>query len=222
MAHALARAGAQVIATDKDEADLLALDDALRAEGLKATLHPTTLLRPSGIDKLALAIAQRFERLDILVSAAAILGTMSPVALSDPKDWEEVMKVNVLAQYRLIRACDPLLKQSKAGRAVFFSCPEPVEAAAPFWAPYSVSKAAADIMVRTWANEIQKSTVRVALVDPGRLRGSLRRRAYPGEDEALNAPPDVVVPTVMELLRPESHVHGETVRVDHPWRKPSP
>lgn len=212
-AFALARAGAQLVLTDREEAALVALDDALRAEGLTATLYPMTLLRPSQVDRMALALAERFGRLDLLVHAATTLGTLSPVALSDPRDWEEVMKVNVLGLYRLIRACEPLLRKSDAGRAVVLTCSDPVEQARPFWGGYSASKAAVETMVRTWANEIRQTPIRVSMLDPGPVRSGLRRKAYPGEDEQTLAAPEIAMPPLLHLLGPQNLVHGAVTSV---------
>jgi len=112
-----------------------------------------------------------------------------------------VMAVNVTANWRLIRSLDPLLRQSDAGRALFLSSGAVVNCS-PYWGVYSASKAALEALVRTYAAEIDSSTVRANLFDPGRLRTQMRAKAKPGEDpETLNHP-RVVAADIVRMIAP--------------------
>ena len=81
-----------------------------------------------------------------------MLGALSPLDHVEPKEWDEVMAVNVTANWRLIRSLDPLLQRSDAGRAVFLTSGAAC-AAARLLGPYSVSKAALELMARIYAAE---------------------------------------------------------------------
>src|SRR5215468_5341187 len=120
-ALALAKAGAHVVAVARTVGGLEELDDAIRAAGSAATLVPLDLKDYEGIDRLALALHERFRRLDVMVGNAGILGPLSPLGHVDATAWDDVMAVNVTANWRLIRAMDPLLRRSDAGRAVFLT-----------------------------------------------------------------------------------------------------
>ncbi len=118
-ALALARAGAHVVAVARTVGGLEELDDAIRAVGGSATLVPLDLKDYDGIARLGAALNERYRRLDILVGNAGMLGPLSPLGHVEPKAWDEVIAVNVTANWHLIRAMDPLLRLSEAGRVVF-------------------------------------------------------------------------------------------------------
>src|SRR5262245_7332380 len=120
-ARAIAKAGAHVVAVARTVGGLEELDDAIRAAGGTATLVPLNVTDVEGVARLAAALRDRYGRLDVLIGNAGILGPASPLDHITPKDWDEVMKVNVTANWQLICAMDALLRRSDAGRAVFMT-----------------------------------------------------------------------------------------------------
>ena len=120
-ALALARAGAHVVAVARTVGGLEELDDAIKAAGSSATLTPLDVRDYGGLYNLAAALNERYGRLDVLVGNAAMGDVPSPLDHIEPKAWDEMMAVNVTANWHLIRAMDPLLKRSDAGRAVFIT-----------------------------------------------------------------------------------------------------
>ena len=207
-ALALAKAGARIVAVARTVGGLEELDDAIKALGGSATLVPLDLKDYAGIDRLALALRQRFGCLDILVGNAAVLGPLSPLGHVEPKAWEEVMAVNVTANWRLICAMDPLLKFSDAGRVVFISSGVTVQAPA-YWGPYSATKAALEALARTYAAESASTNVRVNLFAPGAIRTRMRAQAMPGEDPMTLETPDKVAEKIVELCLPNLLVNGK-------------
>jgi NAD(P)-dependent dehydrogenase (short-subunit alcohol dehydrogenase family) len=197
-ALALARAGAHVAALARTVGGLEELDDAVKTVGGSATLVPLDLKDYAGIDRLALALHERFGRLDILVGNAAILGPLSPLAHVEVTAWEEVMAVNVTANWRLLRAMDRLLRLSEAGRVVFVSSGVAARARA-YWGAYAVSKAALDALARTYAAESATTNVRVNVLTPGPTRTRMRAQAMPGEDPMMLETPDKVAETIVDL-----------------------
>ena len=198
-ALALAGAGAHVVATARTQGALESLDDEIFAlTRHHATLVPLDLAEPAGLDALGLALHQRFGRLDVLVHAGAVLGAITPVSHVEPGLWDRVMTVNATASWRLIRSLEPLLKASDAGRALFLTSSR---AASPraFWGPYSASKAAMEAIVRAWADEVEHTRLRAAIIDPGAMRTRMRAEAYPGEDPADLPDPSEIGPMMIEL-----------------------
>jgi NAD(P)-dependent dehydrogenase (short-subunit alcohol dehydrogenase family) len=128
-----------------------------------------------------------------------------------PDDWADVVGVNFAAAWRLVRTCDPLLRQAPAGRAVFVT---DARARAPlaYWGPYGATKAGMEHLVLTWASEVQTTRLRVNLFDPGPVRSRLRYNAFPGEDQATLPTPDTVAPALAALCLPEEQRHGVLVR----------
>jgi NAD(P)-dependent dehydrogenase (short-subunit alcohol dehydrogenase family) len=198
---ALARAGAHVVAVARTVGGLEELDDAVRAAGSAATLVPLDMRDYDGLHRLAGALNERHGRLDALVGNAAIAGVPSPLDHIEPKAWDEAFAVNVTANWHLIRAMDPLLRRSDAGRAVFVTSRAATLARA-YWAPYSVSKAALDVLVRTYAAETSSTAVRVNLFDPGPTRTRMRAMVMPGEDPMTLPTPDEVAERIVDLCLP--------------------
>ena len=200
-AKGLAAAGAHVVAVARTVGGLEELDDVIRKHGGSATLVPLDLQDFPGIDRLGEAIHKRWEKLDVLVANAAILGQLSPLGHVPPKTWDEVIATNLTANWRLIRSLDPLLRLSDAGRAIFISSVA-ASKCLPYWGPYSVSKAALEALVRTYAAETKNTSVRVVAVDPGATRTAMRAKAMPGEDPKTLPKPSDIVPHIVEMASP--------------------
>jgi NAD(P)-dependent dehydrogenase (short-subunit alcohol dehydrogenase family) len=205
---ALAKAGAHVVAVARTVGGLEELDDAVKAAGSQATLVPLDLKDYEGIDRLGVALFERFGRLDVLVGNAGILGPLSPLGHVEPKAWDDVMAVNVTANWRLICALDPLLKFSDAGRVVFLTSGRAARARA-YWGPYAVSKAALETLARTYAAETVTTHVRVNLLTPGPVRTRMRAQAMPGEDPLSLETPDGVAEKIVELCLPSMQESGK-------------
>lgn len=197
-----AAAGAHVVAIARTVGGLEELDDAIKAGGGSATLVPLDLKDSEGIDRLGAALYERWGRLDVLFANAGILGQLSPLGHVPPKVWDDVMAINVTANWRLIRSFDPLLRRSDAGRALFMSSGA-VQNLRPFWGPYSVSKAALEALARTYAHEVQATPIRVVVINPGRTRTAMRAQAMPGEDPMTLPHPSEIVPALVEMASPE-------------------
>ena len=204
-ALALAKAGAHVIATARTQGGLEELDDAIfTATGKHATLIPFDLIDGGAIDRLGGAIFERFGRLDVWVQAAATMGAegLTPVSHADPRGFAKVEKTNFTAVYRLIRSLEPLLRASDAGRAVYLTSSLAWKPRA-FWGAYAATKAAGQNLVQCWADEIESTNIRVAVLDPGRMQTRLRAQAYPGEDPSALPHPSEIAPLMVDLCRPD-------------------
>ena len=200
-AKGFASAGAHVVAVARTVGGLEELDDAIRKAGGSATLVPLDLQDYPGIDRLGEALFKRWGKLDVFLANAGVLGQLSPLGHVPPKVWDEVIAVNVTANWRLVRSLDPLLRKSDAGRAIFMSSGA-AQRCRPFWGPYSVSKAALEALARTYAGETKNTPVRVVAVDPGKTRTAMRAKAMPGEDPKTLPKPSEIVPYLVEMASP--------------------
>ena len=212
VAERLAHEGAHLVLAGRTVGGLEETDDRVRAAGGSATLVPFDLRDFIKIDELAAALYERYGRLDILIGNAAEFGTFSPLGHIDPALWGEVVELNLTANWRLIRAMDPLLRAAEHGRALFVTSAIAREAL-PYYGPYAVSKAGLETMVRIYAGEVARTRVRANLIDPGPLRTRLRARIFPGEDAARLAPPESIADAFLELVLPECARNGEIVSV---------
>lgn len=209
VAKRYAAEGAQVILTARNVAKLEQVDDEIRAAGgLPAVLVPLDLADGDKIDALGGSILQRFGRLDILVGNAGVLGDLSPLQHHDPKKFQRVMDINVTANWRLLRICDALLQRSEAGRALFVTSGV-TQGNYAYWGPYTVSKAALEALVYTYANEVAKTSVKANLIDPGVVRTAMRAAAMPGEDPLTLPAPEEITERFVELALDSCKYHGE-------------
>lgn len=208
VAKSLAAKGAHVIALARTTGGLEELDDEIKQLGGAATLVPADLRNFDDLDRLGQALYERFKKLDILVGNAGQLGVLSPLPHVDQKAWDEVIAVNVTANYRLIRSLDLLLRAADAARAVFITSGAANKATA-YWGPYAVSKAAMDLLVRTYAAEVSTTKIKVNLFNPGPIRTRMRAKAMPGEDPMTLTPPDVVAEAIAELCLPSVSENGK-------------
>lgn len=209
----LAHEGAHVIAIARNVAELESLDDAIKTLGTKdgATLVPLNLNDHAALDRLGASIHDRWGALDILVGNAGVLGPITPVEHITPQKFQELLDVNLTANWRLIRALAPLLKESaNGGRAVFVSSGA-AHKSKPFWGGYSMSKAALESVVKIWAAENAKSKLRVNLFNPGATRTGMRAAAMPGEDPMSLPTPETVAEAMLPLLLPSCAITGDVV-----------
>lgn len=211
----MARQGAQVILVARRVGALEKLDDEIRGIGGSATLVKLDLTDGDKIDALGPSIYERWGRLDILVGNAGLLGPLSPLPHIPADSWQAVMDVNVNANWRLIRTCDPLLRNAEAGRVVFVTSGA-AAAKRAYWGAYSVSKAALEALAKTYAHEVANTNVRVNLLNPGPVRTGMRAQAFPGEDPETLPPPEALTALFVELAAPEQTANGElfNFRVD--------
>jgi NAD(P)-dependent dehydrogenase (short-subunit alcohol dehydrogenase family) len=199
--------GAHLVLAARTVGGLEEVDDAVRAVGGSATLVPLDLRQFGKIDELAAALLDRYGRLDILVGNAGEFGIFSPLGHVPPAIWSEVMDLNLTANWRLIRAMDPLLRAAPAGRVIFVTSAIGRDTLA-YWGPYAVSKLGLEMLAKIYAAEIANTRIRVNLIDPGPLRTRLRARAFPGEDPDTLPPPASVTDLFVELALPDCEQNG--------------
>ena len=212
VAEKFAQEGAHVLLIARTGEALEAVDDAIKSLGGTATLIPLNLAHGPKIDALGPTLYERFGRLDILVGNAAILGRLSPLTHIPSQHWEQVLRVNVTANWRLIRTLDPLLRRSDAGRVIFVTSSGVANSGRAYWAPYSVSKAALETLAKTYANETQDSPIKVNLIDPGATATSMRAEAYPGEDQSALKTAEEVAERFVALAMPDWTETGRVVK----------
>ena len=211
VAEEFAREGASLILVARTQGGLEETDDRVRAAGGKATLVPLDLTEFQEIDRMAAAVAERFGRLDVLVGAAAQLQALTPVGHLSPQDWQAGLDLNLTANWRLIRAFDPLLRRSDAGRLIMVTSGAAAGAFA-YWGPYAATKAALETLVSAYAKEVGSTSIRANLLDPGAVRTATRAQAFPGEDPETLRPPEAIAPVFVQLADPACDMNGQVAR----------
>lgn len=215
MAESLAAAGAHVVLTGRDTRALEAVEERIFAAGGNATIAPVDLAEADGIARLAQAVASRWPALDILVHSAAVLPQLTPVTGIDQPGLSKALTINVLATQALIAQFDPLLRKAADPRFLYLTT-SVATAPRAFWGAYAASKAASEVLVDCYAQEVRNtSKVRVAIIDPGATRTAMRAKAYPGEDPQTVKLPAVVAERMVTLLG-EQFASPHRERVNQP------
>jgi NAD(P)-dependent dehydrogenase (short-subunit alcohol dehydrogenase family) len=199
-AEALAAQGAHVILTARTSGGLEEVEDRIHAAGGSATIAPLDLLDGDSIGRLLEAVAARWKALDMLILNAATLGPLTPVTAITPKEFTEVMTLNVGAQLALLAACDLLLKASDRSRVIAVTSSVGKTPRA-YWGAYGASKAALENLIDTYGQEVKAiSAIRTAIVDPGATATKMRAKAFPGEDVTTLKGPEVVGEAIAKLI----------------------
>ncbi|MDG1996841.1 MAG: SDR family NAD(P)-dependent oxidoreductase [Emcibacteraceae bacterium] len=207
---ALAKEGAHVIAVARTVGSLEALDDEIKkVSGENATLVPLDITDYDALDRLGGVIFEKWGKLDILIGNAGFLGDITPVSHLKPKTFDKLININVTANYRLIRSLDPLLRAADNGRAVFLGSSNVARNPRHFWGGYAASKAALECLVKTYAMEVERSNLRVNILNPGAIKTAMRAKAAPGEDaNKLDKPADLM-PLMMQLCSTDFDDNGK-------------
>lgn len=208
LALQLAQAGAHVVAVARTVGGLEELDDRITSAGGSATLVPLDIKDMDGIARLALALHERYGRLDVMVGNAGVLGPLSPLGHVEPKDFDNNFAVNVTANWQLIRTMDPLLKASAAGRAVFITSGLSWSGKA-YTGPYAAAKAALNALVQVYASETAITAVKVNAFNPGPTRTKMYAAGWPGVDPETLPTPDDVAATIVPLCLPSCAESGK-------------
>ncbi|MEP6982230.1 MAG: SDR family NAD(P)-dependent oxidoreductase [Sphingomicrobium sp.] len=212
-AEVLAAAGAHVILVARTASALEEVEERIHAGGGTATIAPLDLTDGESIGKLAGAAAERWQKLDILVLNAAMLGSLTPVQDIDPKEYSRLLSLNLLANQALIAAFDPLLKRAERADVVALTSSVGSEPRA-FWGAYGSSKAALETLLGSYADETgYTGRIKVHIVDPGATRTRMRALAFPGEEPEIVKPPEVVAQSIVERLAADTPT-GEKVRIE--------
>lgn len=207
LALELAKRGAHIIAVARTIGGLEELDDEITQCGSKATLVPLDLHDMKAIDRLGNEINERWHKLDILVANAGVLGAISPVAHVEATTFEDVVEINLVSQWRLIRAVEPVLRRSDCARAILFSSGV-VHKPRAFWGPYAASKAAFEVLGRCWADEVKNTAIKVNMASPGATRTAMRAQAMPGEDPSILPTAEEIAKKIVVLASPDLKENG--------------
>ncbi|GHA56116.1 YciK family oxidoreductase [Photobacterium aphoticum] len=214
--------GATVILLGRTVAKLEAVYDEIEALGYpQPAIIPMDLMGATkqNYQDMVETIEGQFGRLDGVLHNAGLLGVLSPFDQMDETAFDEVMQVNVKAQFLLTQAIIPLVKKAPDGRIVFTSSTVGHQGRA-FWGAYAISKFATEGMMQVVADELAGTNVRVNAINPGGTRTGMRAKAFPAEDTSLLKTPADIMPLYLYLMGPDSRdVNGQCIDAQ-PKRQP--
>ena len=198
------------IITGKSLSSLEKTEKQIVENGGSCTLVELDMNNYNGIDKLGLEIFKRWKKLDILISNAAILGTLGPLHHQSHDEFIDVLNVNLISNHRLIRSMEPLLKNSDKPIACFLSSSVAIEAR-PYWGAYAVSKASLQHMVKIWSKENLNNNFSIAIINPGKTNTKMRKLAMPGENDKYLQSPKVVAKKIEKIIYSNEIYKGDVI-----------
>ena len=202
IAEAYLKQGAEVIICGRNESDLLATGDELKEFGI-INYVVCDITKLSDVSNLADQIEAVKIKLDILVNNASILGVRSPI-MTYPEDvWQEVININLNAQFFVTKALLPLLLKSDNASIINVSSSVGRKGKGN-WGAYAASKFGVEALTQVLADEMEDTNVRVNSVNPGGTRTDMRAGAYPDEDPNTLPSPLDISPVFVYLASDES------------------
>jgi len=205
-ALAYAAHGATVVLLGKAVHKLEKVYDEIEAAGgATPAIYPMHLegATPHDYEELANVLESNFGRLDGILHNAASLPYLSRVKDYETEDWLKVLQVNLNAPFLITQVCLSLLHQSDDAR-IIFTTDEVGHRGKAFWGAYGVSKFGVEGLTQILAAELENSTIRVNCIDPGPTRTALRKRAFPGEENANLKTAETLAPLYLWAMGPDS------------------
>ena len=210
IAIVLAKHNFHIIITGKSLSNLQKTETIINDSGGSCTLVELDMNDFIGIDKLGFEIFKRWKKLDILISNAAILGTLGPIHHQSNDEFVEVLNVNLVSNHRLIRSLEPLLKNSDQPKVSFLSSTV-ASKARPFWGAYAISKASLQHMAKIWAMENKNNNLSISIINPGKTNTKMRKQAMPGENSNNLQKPKKVAEKIKDIIFSNKIYKGEVI-----------
>jgi len=165
IARELLAAGMTVVAVDLKEDLLAKLPEALGNPGEKLDCRMLDVTDSEGFTKLVDDVAEKYERVDVLVNNAGITRDGLLMRMDDA-DWDIVLKVNLTSAFFGTRAVSKYMVRQRGGSIVNMASYSGLEGNRG-QANYSASKAGLLGLTKTTAKELARKNVRCNAVAPG-------------------------------------------------------
>lgn len=190
LARRFAREGARLSLCARGQETLHAVRDDLRSEGVECLAVSVDVGDEADVAAWVDATLAEFDRIDVLVNNASLLGARVPIADYPLDEWERVVRVNLTGAFLCARGVIPAMRES--GGSIINVSSGVGDHGRPLWGAYSASKNGLEALTQMLAGELQDEGVRANTVDPGSMRTVMRAAAYPDEDpQTLPLPADV-------------------------------
>ena len=212
IAKQLAQKNIHTVITDKNLSRLQKTEDNILSNNGTCTVAQLDMQDFVGIDRLGMEVFKRWKKLDIMVSNAAMLGTLGPIHHQNNEEFVEVLNVNSISNYRLIRSFDALLKNSVKPKALFLTSSLARKPKA-FWGAYAVSKATLEHIVKIWALENNHNNMSISIIDPGKTDTPMRKAAMPGEVSRNLSKADYIAKLVLDKILNDKIYKGEVLDI---------
>jgi NAD(P)-dependent dehydrogenase (short-subunit alcohol dehydrogenase family) len=217
--------GAAVIASDINAAEGIVAADAGREEDVRGLIE--TAMREHG-------------GLDIFFANAGVSGGLASIFEQSAGDWQEILRINLIGPFLAIKHAAPVIKERGGGSIICTASVAGIRSGAGGPA-YSASKAGVISLVKTAAQQLSGSHVRVNAICPGLIETGMTEFVYErarakGQEQMLGhlnplkrgGEPQEIANAALFLASDESsYVNGHALVVDgglsssHPFNRQS-
>jgi NAD(P)-dependent dehydrogenase (short-subunit alcohol dehydrogenase family) len=217
---ALAAEGAHVLVVDRDREAADALVAQIESTGGSASAETLDISDRAGVTAFGTGVLERHGTVDVLVNNAGIAPRIRPNDEDQAERWDQVISVNLTAQWDITVALLPALQHP--GASVIF-----LSSIAGFTAPrssaaYGASKAAVRSLVQYFARTLGPTGGRANGLAPGRIKSDLMTVSGAAGEKFLQRLPlgrvgeteEIAGPAVFLASDMSSYVTGVTIPVD--------
>ena len=203
VATAYAREGAKVVICARKQADLKRAAREIQAAGGEVSWIAADIARSNDVKRLVREANKRYGTIHVLVNNASILGPREPITRYPLAAWEEVLKVNLTAQFLVTKEVLRLMILQREGSIINVSSGVGRIGKAR-WGAYAASKFGVEGFTQVLAEEAKEFNIRVNAVNPGATRTEMRAQAYPEEDPSTLPTPDQITAVFVYLAAADS------------------
>jgi NAD(P)-dependent dehydrogenase (short-subunit alcohol dehydrogenase family) len=200
---AYAREGASIVGCSRNAADLREVARELSAVTSSYLLLAADVSDPDDVKKLVDEALRRFQRIDVLVNNASILGPRVEIVEYPEEAWREVMDVNLFGAYLVSKRVSQVMMRQRSGSIINVTSSVGRQGRAR-WGAYAAAKFGLEGLTQVLADELELHNIRVNSVNPGALATQMRREAYPEEDQSKLKKPEETLAVYLYLASDES------------------
>jgi NAD(P)-dependent dehydrogenase (short-subunit alcohol dehydrogenase family) len=216
LALEFAREGARVVVNARSEESIGPVAGEVEDVGAEVLAVAADVSREADVERLVRETVGRFDRIDVLINNAGLLGPRVGIEDYPEDEWRRVIDANLTGPFLVSKAAIPHL--SGGSSVINVVSGVSVEGRAE-WGAYSVSKFGVEGLTQILAAELAERGVRVNAVDPGGMRTDMRAAAYPEEDPQTRITPEENTAVFLYLASDESEgVTGERFKAQEVGR----
>jgi NAD(P)-dependent dehydrogenase (short-subunit alcohol dehydrogenase family) len=207
LALAYAREGAMLVINSRNYESIRDVVEEIHSLGVEVLGIGADVTSSSDVEDLVDVAVEHYDRIDVLVNNAGLLGPRVAIEEYPEDEWRRVLDANLTGPFLVSKAAIPYMREGAS--IVNVTSGVSIEGRAQ-WGAYSVSKFGMEGLTQILAAELKDRGIRVNSVDPGGMRTGMRAVAYPDEDPSTRITPEENTAVFLYLASNESRdITGE-------------
>ena len=204
----LAKSSKHIYLIGRNIKELEKTADFVEKENCETTIVPIDLTNFKLIDELGHNIYKKHKKIDVLISCAGTIKHLSPLTSIKPLDFEEIINLNLIANFRILRSFHPLFLSSNNARILIIS-KNISTLGDQYWGSYNSIMLALNNLVKTYANENRTRNLKINLFEPPLIESNFVNMTFPGEDKKNMLQLDLVARKILYYVNEDITDTGE-------------